>query len=270
VSELDGETFISSHFDTITLESGNFHFRIRDHFLLDLNEICLVRHFGKDEDIGIPDEIETIGHHSFSSSEFLRSVSFGAGSRLRLIAFGAFDSSGLCSITIPSSVEEIEPQVFCCCERLSRVTFEAKSNLRRIRSRAFLGCSALESFCIPSSVELIGEYCFFGCEHISSLSFENPSHLRALVGLPVKSVRWVDIPDSVEVLDARTRMDWRSERLALNFGEGSKLNRITLLPIYAYLRAPRPVIRAFVRIPAHRLKVLRYRDEFSPFGRYMV
>jgi hypothetical protein len=264
VSELDGESFIGSHFDTITIESGNHHFRIRNNLILNFDGICLVRHFGKDEDIEIPDEIETIGHRSFAWTKFIRSVSFSGGSRLRLIGFESFLSSGLCSITIPSSVEEIEGKVFYCCKHLSRVTFETKSELRQIRSLAFCGCSALESFCLPSSVELVDASCFWHCNIISSLSFENPSHLGELMNLPLNSVSYVDIPDSVEVLNVW--IEWRSERLTLSFREGSKFDRIRLLPLPHSLGGSSPVIRAFVRIPTSRLKVLRYQGEFGVFG----
>jgi hypothetical protein len=177
----------------------------------------------------------------------------------------AFRFSGLCSITIPSLVDEIEAEVFYNCERLSRVTFETKSELRRIGSLTFSGCSAVESFCIPSSVELIGESCFSGCENISSLSFENPSHLRELVDLPLESVSWVDIPDSVEVLNAQ--LNWRSERLTFNFGEGSKLDRITICRSSDFRWRSRPAIRVFMQIPAHRLKALRDCGEFGLLAR---
>jgi hypothetical protein len=258
VSEIDGSTLMGSSFETITIEAGNLHFRIGNHFILDFDGLCLVRHFGNDEDIEIPDAIETIGDSSFAWAKCIRLISFGARSRLRLIRDDAFLSYVLCSITIPSSVEEIGTGGFGDCKRLSRVTFGWKSSLRRIGSWTFRGCSSFESFSIPSSVELIGAYCFWDCEHISHLTFENPSYLRELVDLPLKSVSWVDIPDSVEVLDIG--IHWKYEPLTVNFGEGSKLDRIKLLP---HLGCSSDLIRAFVRIPAHRLKYLRCRREFA-------
>jgi hypothetical protein len=263
VSEIDGATFRRSCFSRIEIEPGNTHFSVRADFLLDFGGVCIVFYFGSDEEVQIPDEIEKIGADSFYSKTAIRSVSFGRESRLWSFGASSFARcSSLNAIHIPSTVREIKSQTFFFCWRLTVVTFESMSELVQIEEKAFWCCPSLESLCIPSSVESIAGFCFRGCAAISTFVFECPSHLRELRSLIESPIRSLDIPDSVEVLEAMIPM--RAYRCTLKFGEGSKVGWIRL----GRAEPPRDClvrvhsVRAFVRVPAHRLKVFRCSQEF--------
>jgi hypothetical protein len=227
---------------------------------LDFDGICIVFYFGTDDEVHIPDRIETIGLYSFNSKRFLRSVSFGRESNLR--SFGP-SSFGHCAalnvIHIPSSVRAIGSATFFNCRQLKCVTFESISELAVIGNRAFLFCPSLQSLCLPASIESIGKSCLLGCTALSTLVFECPSRLRELRSFPTSAIRSLDIPDSVEVLQAQ--LDTNSEMFTLNFGEGSQLGRLSLMwaPQLGHLSG---WVRVFVRLPAHRLKVFRCNQEF--------
>jgi hypothetical protein len=276
VSKIDCRTFESSHFWTIEIEADNRSFCVRDHLILDFAEVLIVAHFGEDENVQIPDQIETIGPRAFMWQRFVQSVSFGSRSSLRFIKSGAFCGCGFASIDIPSSVEEIDEQAFESCSLISRVTFDRRCELKKIGRLAFASCRVLESFCVPSSVEIIDALCFDHCFKLSNLTFEFPSHLRELRSLPSWCSTCVDVPDSVELLSV-VFLDL-GRRLTVNFGEGSKLAHLTFepprTPIYDSAARSGARFRAFLRIPAHRLKALRGSKEFgwwlpaSPTGNY--
>jgi hypothetical protein len=259
VSEIDGATFQFSHFVRIDIEAGNMNFCVRDHFILDPAQTCIVASFGEDESIDIPDDIETIGPHSFASRACIRSVSFGSRSRVRCIGACAFFGCYFESIHIPSSVQELGQAVFSS-GRLRSVTFDPTSQLTRIGPGAFM-IHSLTSFCVPSSVEFIGNYCFSGCMDLSKLTFESPSHLRELLSLPTLCPISLDIPDSVLIL--RAIIETGYQVLVINFGRGSQLKEIHFECYEEEYERFTIVIRAFVGIPARRLKVLRDDGEFE-------
>jgi hypothetical protein len=86
----------------------------------------------------------------------LSSITFESGSKLTLIANGAFDECfSLRAICIPASVETLGEFCFKGCTSLSCLTFESGSKLTRIERFAFSKCSSLQSLCIPASLQMI-------------------------------------------------------------------------------------------------------------------
>jgi hypothetical protein len=261
VSKIDAETFGGSNFSVIEVESGNTNFCIRGHLLLDFAEVSIVFYFGTEKEIQIPDEIETIARYSFSYRWSIRSVLFGAESKLSLIETAAFvDNCSLNVLHLPSLVREIGDRAFFGCVELHSVTFGPSSELQRIGVAAFGGCNQLESFHVPSSVEFIGDGCFARCKRIRELFFDSPSCLREFWSLPVGELDALDIPDSVEILGAVAYAD-KSHLRMLIFGEGSRLIGLRLVDRMEGFKNPW-LVQAFVRIPAHRLKALRENGEF--------
>jgi hypothetical protein len=202
LSEISSETFAESNFSTIEIEPGNTHFSVREHFVLDFSGTYIVFYFGTDEEVQIPDEIETIGDEAFSSKDFIRSISFGRESKLRRFGDLSFASCDcLNRLHIPSSVREIGIGAFADCEGLTCVTIEPVSELVRIEDQAFDGCLQLQSISIPASIESIGKSCLTRCWALSVLVFESPSHVRELRSLSGwTNIDSLDIPDSVEVV----------------------------------------------------------------------
>jgi hypothetical protein len=245
----------------IEIEPGSPHFRTRDNFVVDFDGTSTVLHFGEEKDVRIPDGIKTIGAGCFSAQSQIESVSFGPAPKVRLIDNSAFRScNGLNSICVPQRVQKIGYSAFADCKNLASVTFDPESRLECLEPDAFSGCVSLKSFCVPSSVRLIGYLCFHDCVALSQLTFASPSHLAELGSLPTScdSFGSVDIPDSVELL--ASRMEKRAAHLTINFGDESQLKRVQLT---TYLPGQERWRRAFVRIPARRLKAIRGSREFE-------
>lgn len=107
----------------------------------------------------IPDGLERIGPHWFSSSEVesvvvpasvqrigleafyrcarLRTLKYGKGSKLRTIGRACFMESGLEETAIPPGVEVIREYTFCGCTRLRTVGMTYGCLLRRVEDFAF-------------------------------------------------------------------------------------------------------------------------------------
>jgi hypothetical protein len=254
VSDISGSAFAKSGLRTIRIETGNMHFRVLDHYLLNFDATRIVFCPLKTKNAQIPDSVDTIGLRAFDSAHSLVSLSFGRRSSLRFIEAGAFwNCFRLLSICLPSSVREIGDRAFSGCCGLSEVTFEGLSQLTRIGAGTFSTCVCLKSFSVPSSVEFIGTYCFSG--FLLDLTFESPSHLRELLSFVTRDAYSVDIPDSVEVLE--TVLEGFFHALIINFGQGSHLRSVRLSRFLSQFRAA-----AFVRVASQRLKVIRCGLEF--------
>jgi hypothetical protein len=88
---------------SISIESWNERFVIRDDLLIDIVDHKLICNLSSSSSITIPRDIEILGSNCFSVFASLRSVSFESNSRLKRIESKAFPS--LCGpITIPSTV----------------------------------------------------------------------------------------------------------------------------------------------------------------------
>ena len=106
--------------------------------------------------------ITHIGRFGFYRNQFLKSVSFEAGSTLESIGWGAF---GHCwrleTVTIPASVEVLEGYAFYECGAMKSFTFEEGSRLHTIENCAFRSHHVLESLVIPDSVTTMGPDIFY-------------------------------------------------------------------------------------------------------------
>jgi hypothetical protein len=281
VSEIDGATFLGSHFMGVVFERGNKDFYdirgLHGSFVMAFSEVCAVAHFGEfsaESHVAcITGEIQTIGTDCCASQPLIRRVSFESPVRVRVIRARAFaDCTSLIEIVIPRSVREIGDAVFRGCRLLSLVEFESKSALTRIGAEAFHHCP-LSSMCIPSSVEFVGKLCFQRCYQLKSLSFEFPSHVRELRSVLMTTtdrgltvLYSVDIPDSVEILDTMIQVGFqpRVGPLTLNFGNESKLQEINFCFDPLVLRTQPDPVGCFVRTPAHCVKALRRNREYEP------
>jgi hypothetical protein len=185
-------------------------------------------------------------------------VTFAPLSQLRRIEAMAFlDCSSLKSIAIPSSVEYVERLSFCECKSLQTVVFERGGAVSVIKKKAFFHCLSLQSICIPTSVTRIADECFGECKKLSAITFDSPSRLKVLSSIPYISCAFVDISDSVEVLDRDLALNAGHE-LILTFECNSHLCEIDFsLGTFRKWRNPRPIKRAFVRLHQAALRVFR-------------
>jgi hypothetical protein len=85
--------------------------------------------------------------------------------------YGAFQESGITSVTIPASVTSIAYGAFWDRVNLTSVTFSPNSTLASIEMFAFAGTQNLKSITLPSSLASIGSMAFSG-SGIRYMTFE--------------------------------------------------------------------------------------------------
>ena len=106
-------------------------------------------------------------------------------STITTLGVGAFMSSGLASITVPSSVEAIPARCFAGCSKLATITF-AGDSLKNIGEMAFSGCAALMELDIPVLTQNIaresfrvGRKCFYRCSKLENLIFRGDASTKS-------------------------------------------------------------------------------------------
>ena len=131
--------------------------------------------------VTIPDSVESIGEEAFFNCRSLKSVTFGANSKLVSIGNGAFGAcTSLTSITIPDSVTSIGNNAFSICTSLTSITIP--DSVTNIGSYALSGCT-LTSISIPKSVTSIGEGAFSSCTSLNSIDVEeNNANYKSIDG----------------------------------------------------------------------------------------
>ena len=125
----------------------------------------------------IPEGVKRIGQYTFQGCTSLTSVTL-PNSLIRL-DLGAFEGSGLQSITLPASITEIEVnnnseprcfgslEIFKNCTSLKTVTFQ--DGCTTITDGMFEGCTSLTTVNLPSSIATISTNAFAGCTSIKSI-----------------------------------------------------------------------------------------------------
>ena len=187
-----------------TTETSIYDFEYK---LSDNDDVIITKYTGSDTEVIIPEDFN--------------------GYAVTEIANGAFRSSAVTSVTLPSSVEKIENYAFYSCRNLATVNFN--DGLKEIGTEAFAYCYALKSVSIPESCKKIGEEAFYydnaletldlgkGVETIGGSAFRYCSKLSALV-----------IPDSVTAMGGYV-FDGCSSLADITIGKG-----ITDLPAGAF------------------------------------
>lgn len=118
-----------------------------------VSEGTLIRYFGNDTDITIPNDIIEIGN-------------------------GAFRNCGrIKTVTIPNGVKSIGNNAFQYCSHLEKVDFCGES-ITSIGKSAFYGCINLKSIILPNSVQTIGERIFVGCASLTSIKL--PENIKTI------------------------------------------------------------------------------------------
>jgi hypothetical protein len=115
---------------------------MRGHSVLDFAEVSIVFCFGTDEEIQILGTIETKIRYSFAYRWSIRSVLFGAESKLRLMETTAFaNNCSLNALHLQPLGRDIGEMAFYGCRELHSVRFEGNSELERIGDAAFEHCN---------------------------------------------------------------------------------------------------------------------------------
>jgi hypothetical protein len=181
VSDLTGASFMWSGLRHISIEPGNRHFRIAGSFLSDFESRLLVRYFGTELNVEIPDQFDAIGELCFGDCQSFSTISFGPNSKLQRIEAAAFlHCVALESVSLPSSLVHLGEMCFIECTSLSTVTFGPNSQLAVIDNRAFEECSALISIYLPPSVKTMGHCAFASCKQLSTFRLPLDSKLARI------------------------------------------------------------------------------------------
>jgi hypothetical protein len=153
VESIDGSAFSESRILEIRVAEGSRHLRVCGEFLMTFDGTSLIRYFGRDSEVQIGCDIETICVGSFLKCKQLEQLEFESPSRVRSIECRAIEQcSMLESICIPASVEIICERSVVKCKNLVEFRIEMGAKLRRIERESFVGCSSLVSIFVPRSV----------------------------------------------------------------------------------------------------------------------
>ncbi|SFC34730.1 leucine-rich repeat domain-containing protein [Ruminococcus albus] len=129
------------------------------------NDVLLYKYIGEDENVVIPDGIESICDRAFLTSPNVKTVEIPESVRYINDAFqsSVYDTSTIESLVIPDSVEEIDAYAFAECTALKKIVIPA--SVKEIGEHAFDGCTSLKEVIIEGSPK-IGEDAFKDCDSL--------------------------------------------------------------------------------------------------------
>ena len=181
------------------------------------DNVELASYLKHDEEVVIPDFVDTIGKDAFAHNSAIKKVVLH--NHIRSIGQNAFaNCSKLESINIPDSVKIIGTQAFRGCVSLKSVTlprrlrvlnasvFESSGlskitfgeNLKYIASQAFADCKQLKEITLPDTVDKMGDRVFLNCLYLEKVVL--PQSLIYVPGGCFKgcsSIKNIDLGDNV-------------------------------------------------------------------------
>jgi hypothetical protein len=210
---VDGRAFDGCHVQSVKIAAGNRHLEMRDGFLVGIIDQRLIRYFGPNHDVKVPNDILILGKYCFFNCSNLTSISFGAGCNLKSIEHCAILNTDLASFEIPASVERISGSAFGGCTR--RTMRVESGNLHfRIEGDFLLDLSGRElvsyaggssAVRIADEIEVLGSGCFYGHPHVVHCDFGSGSRLRCVCegAFWNSSVMDITLPASVGRLERK-------------------------------------------------------------------
>jgi hypothetical protein len=209
---------------SLRVDPYNLRFSVRESFLFDQTEICLIRYFGGSNQVQIWADIEVLGESCFSDLE-LKAITFEGQTQMRRIEKCCFSRCSFKSICIPRNIEILGISCFLKCKQLESVIFEDESRLNRIEENCFSQCP-LKSVCIPRNVEILGESCFSQAI-IEEIMFKNESRLKRIEGYCFAgcSLKSICIHRTVESFGESCFEDCRN-LVYMTIESGSRMTRI--------------------------------------------
>jgi hypothetical protein len=152
IRSIDGSAFLFVTLSSISIESGNDVFVLKNDFLIDVLDHKLIRNFSSSSKVEIANDIGILGSHCFYGCKSLLSITFESNSRLTRIESNAFSRSSLHSILIPQNVEILGSRCFSSCDGLSSMPFESNSDLTTNLRLKVIPEEAFSSSCLVSVV----------------------------------------------------------------------------------------------------------------------
>lgn len=143
VSSIDPNAFARCRPNRIEVSDGNKHFKITEGGLYNKSGGRLVKYFGSDASVCIPQGVSVIGSSAFAGRD------------------------DIVEVVLPQGVADIEDGAFEGCRRLKRIGLP--DGLISIGFVAFSDCSSLRDITIPSSVINFNSYALRGCDELEKI-----------------------------------------------------------------------------------------------------
>jgi hypothetical protein len=176
--EVEGSAFADRPVIEILVAVENRNFRVQRHLILTFDGTEVVRCFGMERAVFVPQDVEILRESSFESCHHIQTVVFEEGSRLKTIGCSALaDCKSLIDIAILSSVGTIDDEAFRGCHGLEHCLIGENGIVAGIGMEGFAECHCLRSFSVPRGVESIGQNCF---RRLHGLAFRSGESLKML------------------------------------------------------------------------------------------
>lgn len=154
----------------------------------------LTKYLGNDDNVRVPDGVESIGPSAFAKNTNIKSVYIP--DTVREIYQYAFEGCvNLKSVRLPSNIYDIPGGMFSGCTNLVKVIIP--NNVGTIYYDAFSNCSSLKSINLPDSVVWIQSGAFSGCTSLRQLNLNNVSSIDEYAFENCLSLREIVIPETM-------------------------------------------------------------------------
>ncbi len=121
----------------------------------DIYENTLKKYYGNDEVVIIPDHVEIIGVHAFSTN--------------------IENKKNIKTVKMSNCVKEIQKCSFKGCTNITEI--EMSKNIKTIGDEAFFGCESLQSEIKLPNVCSVGKNAFAGCKNLTKVEFSEQLHV---------------------------------------------------------------------------------------------
>jgi len=185
-----------------------------DEDIFEIRGGILLKYYGADSEVIIPDVVKVIGEEAFAKCVNLIGITIPDG--VTSIGQSAFNGcSGLTGVNIPESVTSIGRGAFQGCNNLTGVTIQ--DGITSIGDSAFKDCTNLINVTIPGSVTNIEGYAFQNCGNLSSITIPyGVTSIEIWAFYNCTNLTGVSIPSSVASIGSEA------------FGKCSNLTSVTI------------------------------------------
>ncbi|MBQ7306960.1 MAG: leucine-rich repeat domain-containing protein [Clostridia bacterium] len=161
-------TVFSQTIDTVNVQTNQEQTKNTSEFLIIKNN--LIKYYGKDEEIKLPQGILTISESAFKGNEFIKTLIISDS--VKNIQENAFSNlPQLKRVVIGNGLEVVRYNLFKNCKNLESVILG--ENLKEIQQCAFENCKSLREIVLNKNLKTISTYAFKNCKNLSSVKVKS-------------------------------------------------------------------------------------------------